>query len=105
MGTDRDSLIERSMNGPFALPRDRAEWVADLSIAFNDGLVIGPTKGITTAQEAGIVVNKAVNSELMHAAGRAVDRNFFGTVKEAADALRSLSRDITKNGLPEGNNR
>ena len=47
VGTDRDSLIESSMRGPFALPRGQAELVADQSIAFNDGLMIGPTRGIT----------------------------------------------------------
>jgi RHS repeat-associated protein len=47
LGTDRDSLIESNMSGRFALPRDKAEYVADLAISFNDSLMLGPTKGIT----------------------------------------------------------
>jgi RHS repeat-associated protein len=100
LGVDRDSLIESGIKG--GLPREWAERAADHAIAINDGIMIGPSKGVTTAEDAGVMVNKAVNSELVHAAERAVERNFYGTVKEAADALRSLSKEITKNGLPKG---
>ena len=48
------------------------------------------------------VVNKAVNSNLAHAAARAAERNIFATAREAADALRALSETITKDGFPAG---
>jgi hypothetical protein len=51
---------------------------------------------------AGIfTVSKAVNSNLIHAADRAVERGVFQSADEAADAMRALSKDITKNGFPE----
>jgi len=53
VGTDRESLIQRSMNGPFALPRNRAEEVADWSIAMGDGLFAGTSKAGRTAEDAG----------------------------------------------------
>lgn len=56
----------------------------------------------TAAKLEGVVVNKAVNSEISHAAARAVERGAFSTAKEAADALRGLSKEITANGLPSG---
>jgi hypothetical protein len=47
-------------------------------------------------------IAKAVNSNLPHAAQRAVERGFFGSLKEAGDALRNLSSQISKNGWPQG---
>jgi RHS repeat-associated protein len=49
LGTDRDSLIEISMRG--GLPRESAERIADQSMAFNDSLLMGPTKGAKFAQQ------------------------------------------------------
>ncbi len=47
-------------------------------------------------------IKKAVNSNLGHAAQRAVERGFAGGEKAVADALRGLSEQISKNGLPVG---
>jgi hypothetical protein len=65
------------------------------------GGVTASVEGAATKLE-GIVVNKAVNSELGHAAGRAFERGFFSSVKDASNALRALSKEITANGLPAG---
>lgn len=65
------------------------------------GGVTGSVEGAATKLE-GIVVNKAVNSELAHAAERAFERGFFSSVKDASSALRALSKEITANGLPAG---
>ncbi len=46
------------------------------------------------------VVNKAVNSNLSHAAERAVERGVFTSNRVAADALRDLSASISKSGFP-----
>jgi RHS repeat-associated protein len=47
-------------------------------------------------------VNKAVNSDITHAAERAVSRLHLSDEKTAADALRNLSKNITKSGFPPG---
>ena len=47
-------------------------------------------------------VAKAVNSNLAHAAEQAAERKVFNSTSDAADALRSLSESITKNGFPAG---
>jgi hypothetical protein len=47
-------------------------------------------------------VNKAVNSDINHAAEQAVNRGVYPDKKSAADALRELSKKITAEGLPEG---
>ena len=47
-------------------------------------------------------VSKAVNTNLPHAVERAIERGIFQSAEEAADALRALSKDITKNGFPKG---
>jgi len=47
-------------------------------------------------------VAKAVNSDIGHAAKRAVERGVFSDLKKAADALRDLSRKITAGGWPPG---
>jgi hypothetical protein len=63
--------------------------------------VSASVEGAATKLE-GIVVNKAVNSELIHASERAFQHGFFSSVKEAGNALRALSKEITANGLPAG---
>jgi hypothetical protein len=47
-------------------------------------------------------INKAVNSNMGHAADRAVERGVFGSVSEARIAYQNLSKNISKNGWPEG---
>jgi RHS repeat-associated protein len=47
-------------------------------------------------------VVKAVNSKLAHAAERAAEHGISSSVEEAAEALRALSNEITKSGLPPG---
>jgi hypothetical protein len=47
-------------------------------------------------------INKAINSDIVHAADRAVGRAVFPDAKSAADALRDLSKRITAAGLPSG---
>ena len=48
-------------------------------------------------------INKAVNSEIMYAAKRAAERGIFASEREAAEALRALSKKITSEGkLPAG---
>ncbi|MCG8673138.1 MAG: DUF6531 domain-containing protein [Pseudomonadales bacterium] len=49
------------------------------------------------------IVNKAVNSNLPHAAERAVERGIYPTQSAAREGLKSLSKDITKNkSFPAG---
>jgi RHS repeat-associated protein len=50
----------------------------------------------------GIPVNKVVNSNMPHAAERAVERAGFGTAKEARNALQEFGARIEKGGLPSG---
>jgi RHS repeat-associated protein len=92
LGTDRDSLIERNMKGPFALPRDRAEIVADQEIAFNDGLMIGPVK----AGQAG--------SQLVSAIGR--DKSLIKLADEAGGSVQKgidqLTSQLAKGNLNPG---
>jgi hypothetical protein len=47
-------------------------------------------------------VSKVVNSNMPHAAERAVGRAGFGSVKEARSALQEFGAGIEKNGLPSG---
>jgi hypothetical protein len=62
------------------------------------------TQGTALGKEGGqsIPVNKVVNSNMPHAAERAVERAGFRTVKEARTALQELGAGIEKNGLPRG---
>jgi hypothetical protein len=46
-------------------------------------------------------VNKAVNTDIGHAAQRAAERGISPDAKTAADSLRNLSREITQKGWPE----
>lgn len=61
-----------------------------------------PARPVGRLKTRGVIVNKAVNPELAHAAQRAVERGFYSTVTAASDALRALSKGITKDGLPKG---
>jgi hypothetical protein len=45
---------------------------------------------------------KVVNTGLPHATERAVERNIFGSAKEAREGLKKLSDDIGKKGFPQG---
>ncbi|GLR58825.1 hemagglutinin repeat-containing protein [Rhizobium indigoferae] len=47
-------------------------------------------------------VEKAVNSNIDHAANRAVERGVFESAAEARAAYKQLSADISKNGWPSG---
>ncbi len=48
------------------------------------------------------VPKKVVNTGLPHATERAVERNIFGSAKEAREGLKKLSDDIGKKGFPPG---
>jgi hypothetical protein len=61
-----------------------------------------PAKTSSSVEKELPQVNKAVNSDIQHAADRAVERGVFPDKKSAADALRALSKQITKDGLPDG---
>lgn len=39
---------------------------------------------------------------MAHAERQGVDRGVFNSAKEARQALRSMKKEITKNGFPEG---
>ena len=43
-----------------------------------------------------------MNSDIIHATERAIERGVFPNAKEAGDALRKLSKEITANGFPIG---
>lgn len=43
-----------------------------------------------------------MNSGMAHAERQGVDRGVFNSTKEARQALRSMKKEITKNGFPEG---
>jgi len=45
-------------------------------------------------------IKKANNSNLPHAIERAVERNVFDNAKHASDALKGLSKNISKDGFP-----
>jgi RHS repeat-associated protein len=47
-------------------------------------------------------VKKAVNSNLGHATERAVERGIYPDAKSAAEGLKNLTNDISKNGFPRG---
>ena len=47
-------------------------------------------------------VRKAVNSDIAHAAERAVEREVFVDTKSAANALRELGKKFKTEGLPPG---
>ncbi len=47
-------------------------------------------------------VGKAVNSDIVHASERAVERGVFPDIKSAADALRELGKKFKTEGLPPG---
>ena len=50
LGTDRDSLIQGNME--YGFTREQAEMIADKAIAFNDSVVMGPTKGLKFEQSS-----------------------------------------------------
>ncbi len=47
-------------------------------------------------------VNKAVNTGVVHASDQAVARGVFPDTKSASEALKNLSKSITKDGFPPG---
>jgi len=75
--------------------------VYNFEVADNHNYFVGQA-GLLVHNDCLPAVSKAVNSKLQHAARRAVERGFFNSVNEAADALRALSKQITQNGFPEG---
>jgi RHS repeat-associated protein len=91
LGTDRDSLIERSMSGPFALPRDKAEEVADISIAFNDGLVIGPTKGLQLEE----AVAKGLSANYVVTRGDAIGQGMADILAVAKNGKSGIVMEVT----------
>ena len=75
--------------------------VYNFEVSDNHNYYVGQT-GLLVHNDCLPAVIKAVNSKLPHAAKRAVERGFYTTEKEAADALRALSKQITEKGFPEG---
>ena len=47
-------------------------------------------------------VTKAINSDIVHAAERAVERGVFNSLAEAKEALKALGKSFKANGLPPG---
>jgi hypothetical protein len=64
--------------------------------AFGWGKKLKAPKGALPA------VTKAVNSDIIHAAERAVERGVFGSLDEAKEALKALGKSFKANGLPPG---
>ncbi|MFO0553355.1 MAG: RHS repeat-associated core domain-containing protein [Polyangiaceae bacterium] len=65
--------------------------------------LLGAGGDLPAAAEGLPAVRKAVNSNLPHAIGRAVERGIFATEQEAATGLRELSTSITTTGqFPAG---
>jgi hypothetical protein len=75
--------------------------VYNFEVSDNHNYYVGQA-GLLVHNDCLPAVIKAVNSKLPHAAKRAVERGFYTTEKEAADALRALSKQITEKGFPEG---
>jgi RHS repeat-associated protein len=76
--------------------------VHNFEVADNHNYFVGGTHLLTHNNNCLPAVQKAVNSNLPHAAQRAIERGFSGGADEAANALRQLSREITENGFPSG---
>ena len=77
---------------------DKVQQIANLAHEASGGPPTvggGATSSVESAATKleGVIVNKAVNSELAHAAGRAFQHGFFSSVKEAGNALRALSKE------------
>ncbi|HEX4142842.1 MAG TPA: Hint domain-containing protein [Pirellulales bacterium] len=69
------------------------------------GGALKPPRGTRFASEAANSlpnVNKAVNSDIVHASKQAAARGLIADERVAADASRALSKEITTNGLPAG---
>jgi hypothetical protein len=62
----------------------------------------GPATGELTRGASDIHVEKVVNSNMAHAAERAVERAGFSSVQDARTALQEFSRQIERSGLPPG---
>jgi len=88
LGTDRDSLIEQNMRGPFALPRERAEQVADQAIAFNDGLMMGSSRLTQVGQQGPSVVSRIGSdktlTKLAEQAGTSVQKSIDNLTSQLA---------------------
>jgi hypothetical protein len=103
-------VAARGSRGPPLLAHNNNECAAQGPLKGDNADDLGRAVGSSHAGRLGlqhsdvvtVAVTKAVNSDLPHAAQRAVERGVFANAKEAADALRQLSRQITKEGLPTG---
>ncbi|WP_434384915.1 SitA5 family polymorphic toxin [Melittangium boletus] len=68
-----------------------------VTMSAGDGPVTGTSTGVSDVR-----VDKVVNSNMPHAAERAVERAGFSSVQEAREALQAFGRRIEQTGLPSG---
>ena len=102
--TDRQAWFDTCPFDPFnqlkrfTRPKKLVERFDDIpygGIGFADGMEDAARHRIRT-------IRKAVNSDIVHAAERAMERGVFPDKKSAADALRELTRRLTSEGFPPG---
>jgi hypothetical protein len=73
-----------------------------VAMSAGDGRGNGPVSGELTGGASDIHVGKVVNSNMPHAAERAVERAGFSSVQDARAALQEFGRQLEKSGLPPG---
>ena len=73
-----------------------------VAMSVADGRGNGHVTGELTGGASDIHVDKVVNSNMPHAAERAVERAGFSSVQDARAALQEFGRQIEKSGLPPG---
>ncbi|WP_235217064.1 hypothetical protein [Archangium violaceum] len=73
-----------------------------VAMSAGDGRGNGHVTGELTGGASDIHVDKVVNSNMPHAAERAVERAGFSSVQDARAALQEFGRQIEKSGLPPG---
>ncbi|GLQ22520.1 hypothetical protein GCM10007853_03940 [Algimonas ampicilliniresistens] len=91
-----------SVNPHVEVQVDTSDFVSDSEVNANSPAHIAGSATAAIVGVAGTRGRRVVNSNLAHAAKRAVERAGFGTTKEATVALRGLSKSIRRNGLPNG---
>ncbi|WP_395834220.1 hypothetical protein [Cystobacter fuscus] len=73
-----------------------------VAMSAREGRGNGHVTGEVTRGASDIHVDKVVNSNMPHAAERAVERAGFSSVQDARAALQEFGRQIEKSGLPPG---
>ncbi len=73
-----------------------------VTMSAGEGRGDGPVTSTSTGGVSDVRVDKVVNSNMPHAAERAVERAGFSSVQEAREALQAFGRRIEQTGLPSG---